>query len=136
MNDPKPDRTPRCTCQNNGVNPPLSAVAVYAIIPGPNERIATVTRCEYCGSISRLEASARAQTRYKFTPAGLERLLSQTRVPSFTPEELAAGTLPGAVVRERSERPERSEPTDVLRPAPDYNPDQFTEPAEPAGAPL
>lgn len=117
----------KCVCDRNGQNPPMSINIINVILPDrPNERIGSCHRCYYCGRVENLKASPAAANKYGFTPQSLRKLVNQSAMPSFTPEELRAGDIHGATVKEIRAT------EDTLRPVEGYNPDEHIEPKQEA----
>ena len=125
------------TCNNRGcarrdeqgseVFPPLSRLDVLLQVDdGPNERIAVVDRCEYCGAMFKFWVMKKPMERHGYSKAQLLQAIGRTRLTTFTLAEIING-LPDTGAGRRSFN--GSEP-EILRQVDGYNPDAHIEPKQ------
>lgn len=113
--------TPRCMKASCRMAP-LSAVDVKVLLTGPNEKVAEADMCAVCGSVGKIRMNLDAVKKYGTSYEKIQSLLRQSKMATYTPEELKSGKMPGAT------RAEREEVGEVLRPVEGYNPNAHIEP--------
>jgi len=119
--------TIKCICDRNGQNPPMSmTIITVSLSDRPNERIGSCHRCYYCGRVENLKVSTAAAKKYGFNPQALRKLVNQSAMPTFTLQELRAGEITGAKIKDIQAT------EDILRPVEGYNPDAYIEPKQEA----
>lgn len=113
--------TPRCMNPNCRQSP-LSATPVQVILDGPNEKVAEADMCAVCGAVGKIRMNLDAVKKYGTSYDKISGLLRQSKMATYTPEELKSGRMPGA------SRSEVREAEEVLRPVEGYNPNSHIEP--------
>jgi hypothetical protein len=116
---PRWEDTPRCMKPNCRMAP-LSAVDVKVLLTGPNEKVAEADMCAVCGSVGKIRIVHEVVKKYLTTYDKIAGLLRQSKMATFTPQELKTGVMPGANVREVREAEEVLRPVNV-----NYDPDKY-----------